>query len=507
MSSYNIVNDSNYAIDWYSDDGEKTADYEMIAEQSLQKLRISSRKLLKNEAVAAGTQKAYIDQILGGKVNVVLAATNKVNQQKHQDFLDSVCTGLDINRVKTLSQINETLVASAFSDGDVLITLPIDKSLPEDGIRTYVELVEASRIKTRPKDRDNPLVREGVEYLKNGKIKGYWIKTEQNNPDAFSDIGINDDYTFFPVFRTSGSVTRRVAWLFSAVTTDRPDQSRQVPVLTPVMELLRYYGKYLEAVLVGARVAACFSAFVKTNNPADAKKSLEGSNVKGKLVALKPGTISYLRKNEDIVFASPNKPSDNFDSFIVRLQKIFSMAMRVSFSQLFLDLKDANYSSWRAGSLAAERNITRWRKELTSINIWLVQSFLLEALSKGILRGSLKNETIKIRYAKYKTLDEEKTARANRMKLQNQTISKQMIIEEEGNDYTEVKDEQLEEERFQVDLMKEKLLLEKEYSEEYGILFGSEGEDGSIREPEKNSPDGKVTEEDKEERRKEDGNW
>jgi capsid protein len=65
------------------------------------------------------------------------------------------------------------------------------------------------------------------------------------------------------------------------------------------------------------------------------------------------------------------------------------MAMRVSFSQLFLDLKDANYSSWRAGSLAAERNIIRWRKELTSINIWLVQSFLLEALSKGILRGFL----------------------------------------------------------------------------------------------------------------------
>jgi len=508
-SAYNIVNNSDYAFDWFSGESEKSADYELIQGDSLKKLRISSRKFIKNEPIASGALKAYIDNIIGGKIRFEIDMKNKKNLNKFQAFLDETLNKIDVNRLKTLTQINETLIASAFTDGDVLINLPIDKETKK-GIKTYVELVEASRIRTRPKDSKNPLVREGVAYRPDGKIKGYWVRAVLKNKEELYEKDLDSNYKFYPIFKKSGSVVRRICWLFSAQTAERPDQSRQVPVLTPNMELVRYYNKYLEAVLVNTRVAACFSAFVETSNPAEAKKGLEGTtDVKGKLVKLAPGRITYLRKGEKISFASPNNPSDNFDSFIVRLQKIYSMNLRLSYNQLFLDLKDANYSSWRAGSLSAERNINRWRNELTEINTWIVKTFLLEALTKNLLTGTLKGLKVKIRYPKYKSLDEEKTSRANRLKLQDGTISKKLIIDEEGNDYDVMKNELIEETQFEVELEKEKRLLQKEYSADLDILF--EDNPANKKETETETEKGKdkdieSTEEEKE-RRKEDGNW
>jgi capsid protein len=432
-----------------------------------------------------------------------------------QDIVDGAVKKVDLGRTQTLTQFNEMIVAAAYADGDVLVVVPTDKK--RKGIQTYLDVIEASRIKTRPKDAKNILVREGVEYYADGRLKGYWvIKPKRYNKPLTYHTAKNTDFEFFPVFKESGSLNRRVAWMFSAVTTKRPAQSRQVPVLTASMELLRYYGKYFEAVLVGARVAACFSAFVKTTNPSNAQKAL-GDEVNPRtgrrLSKLQPGLISYLRPNESIEFASPNKPSDNFDKFILRMQRVYSMQQQMPYEILFLDLAETNYSSWRGGNLKVEQNIGRWQGETTNITDWYLRTIIGEAVTKNLVDGSIKGLRLKVRYPKFKTLDEEKTERANKTRLGNETSSKQMITDEQGTDWIDLQQE-LDDEMV-VDTTREakRLKLQKDFEEELDITFldtpqESDGESqNDARDGEKPEKDGSVSEDDKKERRKTDGNF
>lgn len=493
MSEFNIVNDSPYVSNWFGSADEKSADYELEEDLSLIRLRQSSKKLIKNNFIAAGIQQTYINTVIGGSVKLDLE-TKAVNQyDKTFEVLDEMSKTLDIERKMNVTALAEILVANSFQDGDVLINLPLDAKG-----ETYVELVDASRIRTRPKDANNPLVVEGVEYYENGSVKGYWI-TKVNKKKRTFYYYRDEDFDFYPRRKKYKSGSRVVCDLFKAPLNLRVGQTRQYPLLTPLMELLRYKNQYLEAVLIGARVAACFSGFVKTNNPARAQKSLEDGITNGsKLTKLKPGTLSYLKPNEDITFAAPNKPSDNFDSFLLRLCKLIGMTMRIPYAMLFLDLSETTYSSWKGGSFEVERNVNRWREELNKTIVWILKTKLVEAKSKKLINVSLKGLTLSLRFPKFKVVDEEKTARANRLDLENKITSKRRISDETGHDFEELQRELTEEMEIETRREAERLKLQQELEEELGIFFP---------ESETRERGSKFTEEEKIDRRKDDGNW
>ena len=519
-SSYDVVNESAYFKDWYDGLLELPPDAELEQDQSLIQLRKSSAKLIKNNFMAASSQLAYVNTILGGKIKLGVADTNKSFEEEVQRVLDANTVGMDINRQYSLSQIAEQIITGSFDGGDILINLPRD-SRYKGKIKTYIELIEASRIKTPPKHRDNHLVREGVHYHESGRLKGYWVikNTKLNDKYVTYYTAQDDDFKFFPAYKSDGELTRKVCTLFKSPLNLRPGQSRGIPVLTPVMGLLRYFSQYLEAVLIGSRVAACFSAFVTSANPAEAIKSMSGSGEDSivttagkKLVKLQPGTISYLKMNESITFASPNKPSDNFDTFVLRLAKFVAMTLRIPYEQIFLDLSQTNYSSWRGGSLETSRNINRWKRDLDSTLRWILFTFLQEALVTRELKGSLKGMTLKITFPVYKTVDEEKTARADRLNLQSESTSQQRIQAGMGESLEELQDEQEKEALRKVETEGKVLIEKKKLSEEYGIIFDGQAEkdkesrdtSGSRRKGEEGGED--LDKEDADERRKTDGN-
>lgn len=516
-SAWDIVNDSPYASNWYTTSLEPTADQELVYNGSLVRLRQSSRKLIKNNPVASAAQLAYISMILGGTVNIEAVTDNERLKKEVEKLFEDNVDKVDINRLKSITQMNDMCIGSSFMDGDVLWVVPIDKDIPEDKIQTYLEPIEASRVKTRRKDQSNPLIREGVEYYKNGKIKGYWVVNSENKSKYVNYLNANDeDFKFYPVRNTSkdGKLTRRVAYNFEAVTSVRPEQSRQTPVLTPLMEFLRYYGQMMEAILVGVRVAACFSGFITTTNPTEALKGM-GTLTDGsgrKITKLNPGTMSYLRPGESVEFASPNRPADNFDSFVLRLDRMISMALRIPYEIFYLNLSDTNYSSQRGGMIEMERTISRWRRELEKFNLWWAWTIVSEAVSKGMLNGSIRNLKLRVKFPKYKALDEEKTARADKIKLANKTSSEKQIVVEQGNDWDDLQKELTDEQEIKIRREAEGLRLRKELEEELGIKFPTSEKDeegkrdtsDSRREGEDTGAD--LDEDDAKERKKTDGN-
>ena len=518
MSSYGIVNESPFFTGWNDGLHELSADIELEQDQTLWGLRKTSSKLIKNNFIAASAQLAYVNTIVGGEIQFNAIGTDKTFNKKVISFLKSVLGGIDINKQYSITQMVEQMITGSFAGGDLLVNLPID-SRSGRVVKTYIELVEAGRIKTPPKHKNNTLVKEGVHYYSSGRLKGYWVITRKKEEQKASYHSATDnDFEFFPIYKTSGGVTRKVSELFKAPLNLRPGQSRGIPVLTSCMGLLRYFNQYLEAVLIGARVAACFAGFVNTSNPAEARKSLteEGQatsvGVKGKkLLKLQPGTISYLKPNESITFASPNTPSDNFDKFILRLARFVSMSIRIPYEQFFIDLSEVNYSSWRGGSLETERNINRWKRDLTSTIRWIIFTLIQEALVKGELEGDISKVKLSITFPVYKTLDEEKSARARRLNMQTFSTSQHREQAGLGEDYEQLQTELDEESLRAVD--REALILKKQkkLSEKYGIIFPNQVEEGdrdtsdSRREGESEGTD--LDEDDASERRKDDGNW
>lgn len=519
---FQAAQDTDYTAFW--DVFKSTSpDNELMHGDTLAKLWSRSRTLIKDNPVAAGAQQAYINFILGGDLAVKSNSTSKRQRAQIKEFLTVQLEKLDITGQMSLSQMVEGIISSSFQDGDVLINLPIDSR--RKGVKTVVELIEANRIQT-PGDlatknsispEDN-LVRLGVQYDTEGRVQGYWVKKRNY---VASGITSKEAFDFYPMYRESNGYRRKVTWLFKAPLNNRPQASRQYPVMTPVIMLFKYLQDYKEAVLIGARVAACFSAFVKTANPAGAFKTLtteagrttSNPTSERRITRLQPGTVTYLKPTEEVTFAAPNRPGDNVDPFIVRLYKTIAMYLRIPYEIIFMDLSETNYSSWRGGALEAKKMANRWRRELTRVIRWVVSTLVLEGMLNNELLGSIVDAKLVIRWPSNGILDPEKEARGDKLRLENGTVSKQMIAEEQGLDYEELREEIEAEALMELDFKARMLARKKELEEKYGVLIADESEgqpqdrdtSSSRRAGEQGGSD--IDEEDAKDRRKNDGNW
>ena len=109
-------------------------------------------------------------------------------------------------------------------------------------------------------------------------------------------------------------------------------------------------------------------------------------------------------------------------------------------------------------------------------------------------------------------MDEEKTARADRLNLQSESTSQQRIQAGMGESLEELQDEQEKEALRKVETEGKVLIEKKKLSEEYGIIFDGQAEkdkesrdtSGSRRKGEEGGED--LDKEDADERRKTDGN-
>jgi hypothetical protein len=509
MSSWKSIEDNPYLDNWW-DTGEVGADIDLEEDSSLISLRKLSRAMVKNNFIAASAQLAYTNSILGGLLKVTFLSKVEKLKKECERYFGYFKNNTDISRNISLSEVTENIINAAFVDGDVLINLPIDN---EGGanVRTYIELVEANRIKTPPKHKKNKYVSHGVHYYSSGKVKGYWVISRKSSLISNFSVVKDEDFEFLPRYKKSGDTLREVCRLFKAPLNLRPNQSRQIPILSSVMNILRYFNQILETILIDIRVSACFSIFIKTNNPAGSIVSTsEVDNkiqTKGKrLTKIQPAMITYLKTNESIEAASPNKPSDNIGDFILRLTKLISMSLRIPYEHLFLDFSEASYSSARAGSLEVRRNVDRWRRDLKNVLNWIIITVLKEGKSKGKIRGDLKNVTIQINFPAYGTLDEEKMARANKTNLTSFIKSKHELTNERSKEYAELIEELRLEALEDVEREAEVLKRKKELEDELGIVFESSvkvDRKTKLREGEGKELD----EEEKKQRRKEDGNW
>jgi lambda family phage portal protein len=181
----------------------------------------------------------------------------------------------------------------------------------------------------------------GVSYDANGRRAGYWLKPA--HPGDVPTLG-RDASVFVP----AGDVAHLYRLL-------RIGQSRGVTWFAPSLVAARDLSDYLEATRVKARIEACFAGFVKSpdaNMPAtiaaDKARTAPGRDF-GDL-ELAPGMVTRLDPGEDVVFAQPTS-STSFEPFVLHASMAIAAGVGVTYDQLTGDLRQANYSSLRAGKI------------------------------------------------------------------------------------------------------------------------------------------------------------
>jgi capsid protein len=493
-TKFDAVGDSPYLENWYS--SYLSPAQELEEDDSLINLHRISHRMIKNNYIMAGAQQTYINSVVGGAINIGVEGKNGKIKELN-DWLDEQFAFVDINREFSLEQMVEQMISSAFADGDVLICIDRDRKK-----KLCIKLIDGDRIQTPPNQKSNGLIVNGVEHNEDGSIKGFHVIkiSTRTNVRIYSDL----DYVFIPSHRLDLCVAK----LFRAPLNLRPDMVRQYPVATPVFNLLRYKNQLLEAVLIGMRVSACFAGFVSTNNPSETQKSLTTSTRDGKKITkMTPATLTYMKPNETITFGNPNRPADNQDALLLRLDKYTAMLFRLPYAHLFMDLADVNLSALRGGMLEVERNINRWRRDLTSIISWITSFYIEEAYFANVIYTRT-GITSRVKFPVFKALDAEKDARASKIAIQSKTDSPQNIAEGNGLDPEVLRQEIKDQQAFETELAAERLALIKELEEKYEIVF-PETADAIDKQTKKRPGEVEGTDLDEDDalaRRKEDGN-
>jgi lambda family phage portal protein len=176
----------------------------------------------------------------------------------------------------------------------------------------------------------------------------------------------------------------------------RPGQVRGVPWMAPLLTQARDFSDFMDAVNVKAKVEACFAAFITNDDDsggalfdptqANIMQSMDYANPNANVTTLEPGMMKELRTGQGVAFAQPTSNTQVEPMMIFNMQAM-AAGIGCTYDQITGDLRQANYSSLRAGKLDFWR-LVKQLQELTVIPkmcrpVW--QRFINRAIMSGAL--------------------------------------------------------------------------------------------------------------------------
>lgn len=324
-------------------------------------------------------------------------------------------------RMNNFYELQQLAFLSHLLSGDVFVLLPY-KSRQNFLYQLTIQLVEADRIATPLDLIGSKNINQGVE-IKDGEVNAYYILN--NHPGSF-----NFDNSYKKVEAYGRNTGRRN--VLHLMYSERPEQTRGVPYLAPVMESLKQLGRYSTAELTSAVISAMFTVFVKS-------ESAEGVPGEGFpehqtidkddpfSYELGNGTVVNLDMNESIEIADPKRPNPNFDGFVTAIIRQIGAGLDIPYEVLIKHFS-SSYSASRAAILEAWKMFKKRRNWLANNFCQpIYEEFLIEAVSKGYVEapGFFDSPIIRAAYSKAEwhgpsqgQLDPKKEVQAAKMRVE-----------------------------------------------------------------------------------------
>ncbi|WP_018261353.1 phage portal protein [Methylobacterium sp. WSM2598] len=347
---------------------------------ALARLRNRSRDLARNTAAGARVLDVKTAHAIGtGIIAVPDNGSDRIDNQVRQEWADW-CAQSD---VEGILDFGGQQVASyrTMNEGGEAVIRRIPRRIGEGPrVPLQLQVLEGDFLDTA-RDLgifDGHHSRLGVGLGDFDRRTGYWLHTQ--HPGDFNFYGSPFVSTFLPA--------SEVIHLYRPL---RPGQVRGVPVFAPVLMTARDLADLMDAVLVKAKTEACFAAFVKPDGqqPNSLGQVLrEGESGRRKIEKLAPGMINYLNPGEEVAFAQPTG-SGQFEPVSLAAKMDFAAGVGLTYDQLTGDLRQANYSSLRAGKVE-NRRLVEQEQELIlvpqlmrRVTAWWTEAAILA----GVLRS------------------------------------------------------------------------------------------------------------------------
>jgi len=342
------------------------------------------RDMVRNIPLAAGAIQRQVTYQLGEGLRLQsrplawalgLSADEAATWSRHTEAEYRIWAGsveCDVGREMTFADIQRLSLRSALESGDCLV-LPAMFERPGSPYEFKLQVIEADRISNPGGKPDTLTLTAGVTKDNNGAPTGYWINPEHPGSRVGRRSRLGDPNRGWRRVDAFGSRTgRRLALhLYEKL---RPGQTRGVPVLAPVVEMLRNLGTYTDAEVEAAVNAAFYTVFVKSDpmyGDGDLAPVAPSDEVGGATTdedyKVASAMMIELGEGQSIETPTPGRPNSGFHPFVLAVIEQIGAALEVP-AELLIQRFSSSFSASQAAMLEA------WRATVAR-RAWFVRQF------------------------------------------------------------------------------------------------------------------------------------
>ncbi|MDD3028832.1 MAG: phage portal protein [Alphaproteobacteria bacterium] len=398
-------------------------------------LRARARQIVRANPYASNACESFVANAVGAGVKPSsLVADQALKDEIQKTWLDWTDEA-DADGLTDFYGLQALAVRAMFEAGECFIRFRPRR--PGDGLTVplQLQLLEAEMLplaKTEIGASGNQ-IRCGIEFDAIGRRVAYHFY--RNHPG---------DGTI--VQNQGESVRVPASEILHIYRPQRPGQIRGVPWMSPALVKLYLLDQYDDAELDRKKVAALFAGFITKASPEDNLLGESAADADGSSVAgLSPGTMQVLLPGEDIKFSSPADVGGSYEMFQYRTLLSIAAALGVPYTNVTGDLKAANYSSIRAGTVEFRRRLEQFQFATLVFQMcrpiwqrWIQTAALSGALSlPNFASDPSRYTTVKWITPKWEWVDPLKDRQAEKIAQEQGWKAPSDIIEAEGNDVDE----------------------------------------------------------------------
>ena len=306
--------------------------------------RERARDLVRNNPYAGRIVDVLVANVVGTGITPTFSTGDKRRDREVGLAWRAFARSADAEGQLDFGGLQALAVRSMVESGEVLPRFRARRRADGLAVPLQVQLLEADFLDvTRQRGETGNRVIDGIEFDEIGRRVGYWLYNRHPGDSMWPAMPLSS--RLIPA-----------ADIVHLYRKQRPGQLRGISWLAPVVMRAQDLDTYHDAALLQAQTAACNVAFVTQPEGAggpilgQAKADQEGQRVE----SLSPGQISYLRPGESVEFGMPTGAGGLSDFSIINLQAM-AVGAGITYDQISGDLRQANYSSLRAGKVEFRR--------------------------------------------------------------------------------------------------------------------------------------------------------
>ena len=283
-------------------------------------------------------------------------------------------TACDLYRKNNFFDMQDIAYMSYLVDGDGWAAIKYRRPVPDNPYCLRVQLFEASRVCNpnssgsygspsyydveMTNNKNGNRIINGIEIDSDGAVVAYWVANRV--PFDLSDPAALLKWQRVEAFgRLSGKPN-----ILQISHEERPEQYRGVPILAPVIEVLKQVSRYTNAELTAAIIKSFYTLFFTTNNNIDDMNDVLNSTY-GQAEAVTPedlahvevgpGTLNLLPPGVDVKSMDASRTMSTFEPFTNMMISQIGAAIGTP-AEVLLSRFQSSYSAARGALLQAASN-------------------------------------------------------------------------------------------------------------------------------------------------------